>query len=69
MRRRKVKPVTIEKSRVIVDSRDGRLDKFIPTSVARKLYDEGKLAIDVTNSVNERVYCPNADNTWRQYIQ
>ena len=65
---RKKRPEPIEKSKVIVDSRDGSKDKFIPTAIARKLYDEGKLAIDTTNSVYERVYCPLEDNTWRQYI-
>jgi hypothetical protein len=66
MRKKQVRPV--EKSRVIVDSRDGRLDRFIPTSIARKLYEEGRLAIDVTNSVYERVYCPLEDDGWKQHI-
>lgn len=65
---RKPEPKPIEKSRVIIDSRDGSRDKFIPTSIARKLYDDGKLAIDVTNSVYERVYCPIKDDSWKQYI-
>jgi hypothetical protein len=66
--RAKKQPKPIEKSRVIVDSRDGRLDRFIPTEIARKLYNDGKLAVDVTNSTWERVYCPIGDNSWRQHI-
>lgn len=60
----------IEISRVITDSRDGRTDKFIPAKIARELYEQGKLSIDVTNSRNERIYCPNSinNNEWRQFI-
>lgn len=65
---RKKKPEPIEKSKVIVDSRDGSKDKFIPTSIARRLFDEGKLAVDTTNSINERVYCPIGDDGWKQHI-
>jgi len=64
--KKKTKP--IELSKVIVDSRDGRKDKWIPTKIARELYNSGKLAVDVTNSVYERVYCPCGDDSWKQYI-
>jgi hypothetical protein len=67
MRKRQSIPKVVEKSRVVVDSRDGSKDKFIPTLIARKLYDEGRLAIDMTNSVYERVYCPTHDDTWKKY--
>ena len=67
-RMKKKKPEFIEKSRVIVDSRDGSKDKFIPTKIARELYEQGKLAIDVTNSVYERVYCPTHDDDWKKHI-
>lgn len=65
----KMKSKVIEKSKVIVDSRDGRKDKWIPTKIARELYEAGKLAIDVTNSVNERIYCPiEGNNEWMNHI-
>lgn len=41
------------KVRVIVDPRDARKDEFLPASEARRLYNEGKLAYDITNGT----YC------------
>lgn len=35
--------------RITVDSRDGSLDKWIPLSEAKRLFNEGKLAQDGTN--------------------
>jgi hypothetical protein len=37
------------KARIVRDARDGRKDYFIPIAEAQRLYNEGKLAIDVTN--------------------
>lgn len=45
-------------SRVIVNTRDAGTDKWIPTATAQRLYDEGKLAVDLTNTKSVRVYCP-----------
>ena len=43
-------------ARVESDVRDGRRDYYIPKSEAKRLYEEGKLHIDSTNSINEIVY-------------
>ena len=40
----------VDTRRVIVDPRDGRMDYFLPVEVAKKLYSQGKISIDVTNS-------------------
>ena len=36
--------------RVIVDARDASNDKFIPQYEAKALYEQGKLAFDMTNA-------------------
>jgi hypothetical protein len=48
--------VRVPMARVEKDVRDGRRDYYIPKSEAKKLYEEGKLHIDITNSINEIVY-------------
>jgi hypothetical protein len=46
-------------ARVIRKSSDSSFDVFIPRTIARQLFNEGKLAIDQTNSKpNEIIYCP-----------
>lgn len=42
-------------SRVIVDSRNSKKDYYLPTTEARRLYQEGRLAIDLTNSKSNNV--------------
>lgn len=56
-RKRQNKKPQVDMARIIIDTRDGSKDKFIPRSEARALFENGKLAIDVTNSVYENVYC------------
>jgi hypothetical protein len=36
--------------RIIVDSRDSRLDLWIPVKMGVELYHDGKLAMDLTNT-------------------
>jgi hypothetical protein len=38
-------------------SQDGSKDYWIPTARAQALFNEGKLAIDCTNSYKVRTYC------------
>lgn len=45
--------------RVIVDSRDGSQDYFIPLEEARKLYNKGELLYDLTNLC----YCHGTKST------
>lgn len=56
MRIKKVKKVPM--SKVIPDSRDASKDYWIPTTEAVRLYSEGKLDKDLTNSGQYTVYCP-----------
>lgn len=39
--------------RFITDCKDARQDKFIPLEEAKRLYDEGEIAYDMTN----KAYC------------
>jgi hypothetical protein len=52
----KLKVPYVEMATVERDVRDGRRDYKIPREEAQRLYKEGKLEIDLTNSINEIVY-------------
>ena len=67
--KKKVQTVAVDSARekyarVVRDSRDGNKDVFIPRATARRLYNEGKLAIDATNSAGMQytVYAPIEDD-------
>lgn len=52
------KSPTVPMSRVIINTRDAGTDKWIPTAEAQRMYAEGTLAQDLTNTKSVRVYCP-----------
>lgn len=54
------------KAQIIIDSRDYRKDWFIPRDLARALFEDGLLNVDVTNSNSEIVYCPADEDSWRK---
>jgi len=48
-------------SRIVVDTRDASKDYFVPTEHAVRLYKEGRLFIDLTNSSDRYAYGPMND--------
>lgn len=48
-----------KKVRVILDSRDGSKDQFIPESKALAMYNTGRLCMDLTNNC----YCTRNEMT------
>jgi hypothetical protein len=63
---RKKKALVEDLVAVYVVSSDGSKDRMLDRTLAHRLYKEGKLAIDLTNSnLNKIVYCP-VDEYWAE---
>ena len=56
-----MKKVSVELSRIILDTRDYRTDLFAPTELCKRLYQEGKISLfsKYSSDKHSPSYCPN----------